>query len=70
LVKTPSIIPSAAQVMTEAVQDIRRVSQADLFVSPVFVVNQRAFRSGRYRYIVNQGGARSGKTYSILQIIL
>ena len=62
--------PSVREVMTEAVQDVRRVSEADLQVSPVFVVNQIAFKSGKYRYIVNQGGARSGKTYSILQIIL
>jgi len=50
--------PSAAQVLTEAQQDIREISEADLQVSPVFVVNQIAFKSGKYRYIVNQGGAR------------
>lgn len=61
--------------------DIRRIASADFPVSPVFVVNQKAFQATtldpetghiihKYRYIVNQGGTRSGKTYSILQIII
>jgi len=64
------VIRDGPQVADLLVRDIRKISEADLQVSPVFVVNQRAFKSGKYRYIVNQGGARSGKTYSILQIIL
>lgn len=38
----------------------------DLRVSPVFLANQRA----KKKIIINQGGTRSGKTYSILQLIL
>lgn len=61
--------------------DIRRIANADFPVSPVFVINQKALQATRtnpetgkiehkYNYIVNQGGTRSGKTYSILQVIL
>lgn len=35
-------------------------------VSPVFLANQRA----KQKIVINQGGTRSGKTYSILQLIL
>jgi phage terminase large subunit len=61
--------------------DIRRITEVNFPVSPVFVVNQKAFQSTRvnpetgkiehkYNYIINQGGSRSGKTYSILQVII
>lgn len=36
----------------------------------VFEKNYKHFNSNRYRYIVNQGGSRSSKTHSILQLIL
>lgn len=36
---------------------------------PVFKRNKEAFESGK-RFIVNQGGSRSGKTYSILQLLI
>ncbi len=39
-------------------------------VSPVFVMNLRALMAGIYAIIINQGGTRSGKTYSILQVII
>lgn len=42
----------------------------DLKVSPVFVRNWEAIVSPLINIIVNQGGSRSGKTYSILQCIL
>jgi phage terminase large subunit len=35
----------------------------------VFVKNQKAFENG-HRYIINQGGARSSKTHSILQLLI
>jgi phage terminase large subunit len=38
----------------------------DLRVSPVFLANQQA----KHKIVINQGGTRSGKTYSILQLIL
>lgn len=67
--------------------DINRIKNADFPVSPVFLVNQKAFQATRYsdkpnpvtgmyelvpkyNYIINQGGTRSGKTYSILQVII
>jgi phage terminase large subunit len=59
---------------------VRRVKNAEFPVSPVFLVNQHVFQQkeaapdgtilSKYRYIINQGGSRSGKTYSILQIII
>ena len=36
-------------------------------VSPVYLANYYAYNDPRYKIICNQGGARSGKTYSILQ---
>lgn len=36
---------------------------------PVFKKNLKAFESGK-RFIVNQGGSRSGKTYSIIQLLV
>lgn len=42
----------------------------DMRVSPVFVMNLRALMAGIYAIIINQGGTRSGKTYSILQVIV
>jgi predicted phage terminase large subunit-like protein len=38
-------------------------------LSTVFERNSEAFNN-KFRYIVNQGGARSSKTYSILQLLL
>ena len=38
-------------------------------VSPVFLVNKRAFHNERYKIMCNQGGTRSGKTYSIIQLL-
>jgi phage terminase large subunit len=43
---------------------IRDVLNMD--VSPVFIANQRATK----RIVINQGGMRSGKTYSILQALI
>jgi phage terminase large subunit len=37
--------------------------------TPVFIANQRAYQSG-YGVICNQGGSRSGKTYSITQLLI
>lgn len=38
-------------------------------VSPVFLANMNAFYDDKIKIIVNQGGTRSGKTYSIMQIL-
>lgn len=41
---------------------------ADLETTSIFKQNLKAYNSG-YRHIINQGGARSSKTYSILQLL-
>jgi len=41
----------------------------DINATPVFEMNWNALVNG-YRYLVNQGGSRSSKSYSILQIII
>lgn len=41
-----------------------------LKASNIFSRNLQAYESGKYRVICNYGGARSGKTYSILQLLL
>jgi phage terminase large subunit len=41
----------------------------NLDVSPVFLKNYNAFYDDNFKIIVNQGGTRSGKTYSIIQIL-
>lgn len=38
-------------------------------VSPVFTANKLAFDNKKFRIICNQGGSRSGKTYSITQLL-
>lgn len=42
----------------------------NLSVSPVFLRNHESFEDRRYKIIVNQGGTRSGKTYSLLQLLI
>lgn len=37
--------------------------------TPVFNANKKALDSGLYRRIINQGSARSGKTYGIVQLL-
>lgn len=39
-------------------------------VTPVFWANLEAYRSGQYRRIVNEGGSRSSKSYSIIQVLI
>ncbi len=41
----------------------------DINATPVFEMNWDAL-SGGYRYLVNQGGSRSSKSYSLLQLII
>ena len=38
--------------------------------TPVFYANQKAYESGKYRIIANQGSTRSSKTYSISQLLI
>src|SRR5687767_4654958 len=38
--------------------------------TPVFWANKRAYDSGNYRLIGNQGSTRSSKTYSICQLLV
>lgn len=40
----------------------------DLVASPVFLANWNAYNDPDIKIIVNQGGTRSGKTYSIIQL--
>lgn len=44
-------------------------SNIKMEVSPVFLANWEAYLDDKYKIIVNQGGTRSGKTYSIMQIL-
>jgi len=53
-----------------AARPVNLIENLDLKVSPVFVLNQRAMKAEGVRFVVNQGGTRSGKTYSILQVIM
>ena len=41
----------------------------DLKASPVFLANLQAYNDPAIKIIVNQGGTRSGKTYSIMQLL-
>lgn len=47
-------------------EKVIRTGTLKLAVSPVFIRNAQA----RKRIVINQGGTRSGKTYSILQLLL
>lgn len=40
-----------------------------ILTTPVFDANKKALDSGLYRRIINQGSARSGKTYGIIQLL-
>lgn len=42
----------------------------DIKATPVFYANKTAYDSGNYRAIVNEGGSRSSKTYSISQLLI
>jgi len=43
--------------------------ELNLKVTPVFIKNQNAYNDG-CKFIINQGGSRSSKTYSILQFLI
>lgn len=49
---------------------INLIANLAIDTSPVFAVNQHHFLDPEISIIVNQGGTRSGKTYSILQVLL
>ena len=38
--------------------------------TPVFLANERAYYSGNYGIICNEGGTRSGKTYSVIKLLI
>lgn len=38
--------------------------------TPVFTANKKAYESGQYRVISNEGSTRSSKTYSVLQLLI
>jgi len=38
--------------------------------SPVFLANYNAYQDDQYKIMCNQGGTRSGKTYSIVQLLV
>jgi len=42
----------------------------NLLVSNTFDKTEAAYKSERYRYIINSGGSRSGKTYSTIQLFI
>lgn len=46
------------------------MTDVQMEVSPVFLANIEAYFDDRYKIIVNQGGTRSGKTYSIMQLLV
>jgi phage terminase large subunit len=41
----------------------------DVIYTSVFTANKKAYDSGQYRRIINQGSTRSSKTYSICQLL-
>jgi len=43
---------------------------SQIIVSPVYLANYKAFFNPNYKIITNQGGTRSGKTYSIIQLLI
>lgn len=45
------------------------VSQLRIKATPVFYANRKAYHEG-YPIICNEGGSRSGKTYSIMQLLI
>lgn len=45
------------------------VNQLKIKATPVFYANKKAFEQG-YPVICNEGGSRSGKTYSIIQLLV
>lgn len=45
------------------------MSNSELKVSPVFLANKKAFHNDKFKIMCNQGGTRSGKTYSIIQLL-
>lgn len=44
--------------------------QIDIKTTPVFWANKKAYDSGKYRVIANQGSTRSSKTYSLSQLMV
>lgn len=44
--------------------------ELELKVTNVFERNQNAFENDKYRYVINQGGSRSGKSIAILQLLI
>lgn len=42
----------------------------DVGTTPVFWANKKAYDSGKYRVIANQGSTRSSKTYSLSQLMI
>lgn len=46
------------------------ITAVDINVTPVFVANKKAYDSGQYRLIGNQGSTRSSKTYSLCQLLV
>jgi len=43
--------------------------EIDFVASPVYLANKKAFKEG-YPIICNEGGTRSGKTYSLIQLLI
>lgn len=46
------------------------MSELELRTTNIFTKNLEAFENTDIRYIINQGGSRSSKTYSILQLLI
>jgi len=44
--------------------------QVEVNTTPVFWANKKAYDSGLYRVIANQGSTRSSKTYSVCQLLI
>ena len=45
------------------------MTQSEILYTDVFEWNKEAYESGKYRVISNQGSTRSGKTYSLAQLL-
>lgn len=46
------------------------MNELRLDTTVVYALNKEAYEGGKFRFIVNQGGSRSSKTYSIAQLLL
>lgn len=47
-----------------------RLNKREIFYTPVFAANKAAYDTKKYRFICNEGGSRSSKSYSLAQLMV